>query len=738
MKLTVHVILNSHLDPVWLWTLPQGIDEALATARAACDLLNRNPDIHITRGEAWFYDTVLRLDPRLFARMRGHVAGGRWHIVGGWWIQPDCNLPSAEGFLRQGEAGQGFFQQHFGRTALTGYNVDSFGHAATLPDFYAAAGISNYVMMRPQSHEMSLPSNLFAWEASSGARVITFRISQAYCTTGSLERVAQNMKKTIEEADRRVGHTMCFVGVGDHGGGPAQEEIAWIRAHADYAPDVELVFSHPDAFFDAVRESNVKLPVVRGELQHHAPGCYTVVHAIKRELRRAEELAAQAECVATAHVRSVTAGKRIADQIAAAWKRILFNQFHDILAGSSIRSAYAWAFDELGAARSVCREVIVDVTRKLMQQLKPCKQQQLLFVNASTADFDGYVEIEPWIGYIWNNPGDKVVVRLADENGVSIPAQRIKSEAAFHVLRLLARISLPARAWRVARIYLDREDDVSVGVSFHEGVISNNAGIVATPGTEGLSAVRFGDDVSLVADGGIRVVSFHDPSDTWGHGVASFRNEIAGVFSAIDEWRVHDEGPLSVSVKNKLRFNRSDMVWQVVLHKDETILRLRLRITWNDHAKAVKLIIPPPFRVTKRFDGCPGGMVERPCDGKEYPLFNYTSVMDGTRALAVVSRDIFGVDVTPDGSIGLTLLRSPFFAHHTPYSVTPEDCYPVTDHGVHDYEIALVSFDGRSFAAVESEVARQRQPVWMVETTKGMSLRKTPGGSAVFPGGNYV
>ncbi len=91
-KLIVHIILNSHLDPVWLWKQEQGIDEVISTARTACDLLDVYPEIHLTRGEAWFYETVERHDPATFARLRNHIAGGRLHVVGNWYVQPDCNL----------------------------------------------------------------------------------------------------------------------------------------------------------------------------------------------------------------------------------------------------------------------------------------------------------------------------------------------------------------------------------------------------------------------------------------------------------------------------------------------------------------------------------------------------------------------------------------------------------------------------------------------------------------------
>lgn len=102
-KLIVHIILNSHLDPVWLWKQEQGIDEVISTARTACDLLDLYPEIHLTRGEAWFYETVEQHDPATFSRLRNHIAGGRLHVVGSWYVQPDCNLASPESYRMHGE-----------------------------------------------------------------------------------------------------------------------------------------------------------------------------------------------------------------------------------------------------------------------------------------------------------------------------------------------------------------------------------------------------------------------------------------------------------------------------------------------------------------------------------------------------------------------------------------------------------------------------------------------------------
>ena len=135
-KIKVHIVMNSHLDPIWLWDLEQGVDEIIATARTACDLLDDYPQLHLIRGESMFYETVEKLDPATFQRIKQHIANNRLHVVGGWYVQPDCNLASAETYRRHAEIGCRYFKEKFGIEQIkTGFNIDSFGHSSYLPDF---------------------------------------------------------------------------------------------------------------------------------------------------------------------------------------------------------------------------------------------------------------------------------------------------------------------------------------------------------------------------------------------------------------------------------------------------------------------------------------------------------------------------------------------------------------------------------------------------------------------------
>jgi alpha-mannosidase len=172
--ISVHVIFNAHLDPVWVWPWQSGLDAALATCRSACDRLDANPDVVFSRGEAWVYQQIEDLDPALFARIRRHVEAGRWEIVGGWWIQPDCNLPNGFAFERQIALGLDYFREKFGTAPRIAYNVDSFGHSAALPGLMRAAGQDRYVMMRPQHHEMNLRPETLEAHARMMQRSLVF------------------------------------------------------------------------------------------------------------------------------------------------------------------------------------------------------------------------------------------------------------------------------------------------------------------------------------------------------------------------------------------------------------------------------------------------------------------------------------------------------------------------------------------------------------------------------------
>jgi alpha-mannosidase len=269
---TVHLIGNAHLDPVWLWQWQEGYAEIKATFRSALDRLRDFPDFVFTCACAAYYQWVEQNEPLMFEEIKQRVAEGRWVIVGGWWIQPDCNLPSGESFARHSLYGQRYFASRFGRMARVGYNVDSFGHHAMLPQLLKLSGMDYYVFMRPQQHEKPLPANLFWWESPDGSRVLTFRLSDAY-TVRDASVLAERIAKHASMAEAEGVPYMSFYGVGNHGGGPTIANLHTI--HTLQETHDNWLLSSPNAFFNEIVERELDVPVIRDELQHHAVGCYS-------------------------------------------------------------------------------------------------------------------------------------------------------------------------------------------------------------------------------------------------------------------------------------------------------------------------------------------------------------------------------------------------------------------------------------------------------------------------------
>src|SRR5918911_761852 len=350
----LHMIGNAHIDPVWLWQWQEGYQEVRATFQSALERMEEYPEFVFTCDSVCYLQWIEESDPELFARIRARVDDGRLQVTGGWWVEPDCNIPSGESYVRQALYGQRWLQDRFGITATTGSNVDPFGHNATIPQLLRKAGMDSYVFLRPGPHELELPGPYFWWEAPDGSRVLAYRIPHEYCSPRG--DIGYHVDKSLAQLPKDRPELMVFYGVGNHGGGPTRANIESIKRldAMDGLPHLE--FSSTRAFFDRVVAADGDIPVHAGELQHHCVGCYSAHSGVKRWNRRAENLLQRAEKWAV--VADVVGDLAYPlEELTEAWKLVLFNQFHDTLAGTAIAPAYEDARDQLGHASSIAASV---------------------------------------------------------------------------------------------------------------------------------------------------------------------------------------------------------------------------------------------------------------------------------------------------------------------------------------------------------------------------------------------
>src|SRR6202453_4710750 len=147
----IHIIGYSHIDAAWLWPWRDGSDTVLTTFRSALNRINETPGFCYSHSSSAHYRWVERTDPEMLREIKQRIREGRWEVVGGWPVEPDCNIPWTESFVRHSLYGKAYCQSVLGAEVRIGFNPDSFGHAAGLPTILKRAGYDYYVFMRPRS-----------------------------------------------------------------------------------------------------------------------------------------------------------------------------------------------------------------------------------------------------------------------------------------------------------------------------------------------------------------------------------------------------------------------------------------------------------------------------------------------------------------------------------------------------------------------------------------------------------
>ena len=701
----LHMIGNAHIDPVWLWQWPEGYQEVLATFRSALDRLEEYPEFEFTHDSVCYLAWVEETDPRMFEAIRARVAEGRWHVIGGWWVEPDCNIPGGESYVRQALYGQGYLREKLGIVATTGANVDSFGHNAALPQLLAKSGLDSYVFLRPQAHELTLPASLFWWESRDGSRVLAYRIPNEYCTPGT--DLVHHVDKSVAQLTAEGEH-MVFYGVGNHGGGPTRANLDSIRRlnGANGGPDLRC--SSPRAFFDRAAHGD-GIPVHADELQHHGVGCYSAHSGIKRWNRRAENALQRAEKWATvAH--AVTGVEYPLDELSAAWKLLLFNQFHDTLAGTSIAPAYEDARDQIGHASSVAGAVFNRAVQAISSRIEIRPEQDMTPVvvfNPHAWPLRADVELE-FAGF---RDADAA---MADDDGAPVPVQRTRSHATVNGARgrVVFPADVPPLGYRVYRL-LPAVVEAAPAVAATDTTLENDRlAVEVDPETGWLSRLVLKETgVDLVAGqsrGHAVVVA--DESDTWGHRVRTY-DEVVGSFECTSV-RLVESGPVRSIVRIESRYGASTLSEELLLSADARFLEVRAVLDWRERHRLLKLRFPTAIVTDRATFEIPYGHVERPATGDEEPAQAWVDVSDDRAGLSVINDSKHGHDAV-GGNIGMTVARSPVYAWHEPKELDPDGVYEYLDQGRQEFTYRLLPHAGdwRAAGTVRS-AAELNQPAF--------------------------
>jgi alpha-mannosidase len=393
---TYHLTGNSHIDAAWLWPWTETVDVVKRTFGTALQLMYEYPEYTYTQSAAAYNEWTADKYPEMNAEIAQRIKEGRWEIVGGMWVEPDLNMPDGESLVRQLLVGKRWFKQQYGVETRIGWNPDSFGYTWQLPQIYKKSGIDYFVTQKMAWCDTNqLPFKFFWWESPDGSKVLTYFPHDYANDNLNPVRLARDFTIAQKQAAGLPG-IMDLYGIGDHGGGPTRaildEGFHWEQPSANGTSHVtpKIEFGTAQSYFSSLEKQiapdspvwnyqsiakgytpppavpgKVNIPTWKSELyfEYHR-GVMTTQANHKRNMREAEVEVLDAEKWAS--LAWVLAGRAYpSPELTEDWKKVLFNQFHDLAAGSGIGQIYKdaqkdydvvrWSTNELsgGALESI-------------------------------------------------------------------------------------------------------------------------------------------------------------------------------------------------------------------------------------------------------------------------------------------------------------------------------------------------------------------------------------------------
>jgi alpha-mannosidase len=667
---------HAHLDLAWLWPVSETIRKGRRTFASVLSLMERYEDFVFNQSSAQLYEWIEDVSPEIFERVRRRVEEGRWEPVGGSWVEADCQIPSGESMVRQMLYGQRYFQEKFGHRSRVAWLPDAFGFSPALPQLLRGAGMEGFFTYKLNWSETNeFPYDLYEWEGIDGSTVIAHDFDnpgQDYngnITPHDIYGTWRNF-----EGKRHHPESLFSFGWGDGGGGPSEQMLENFERMKSFPAMPRLRMAHVDEFFDSLPKQG--LPKWTGELylELHR-GTLTTQARVKKLNREAEHRLLEAEALAT--LAALHGGEYPREQLEAAWKTLLLNQFHDILPGTSIGEVYEVTHKELAGVVRTAQD-LRDRALSPPQQAEPA----LLIANVSLNPRPLSVLLD----------AESRPEGVAGADGKPLPTQETESGG---LLVHAPDLSVPGLGWSTLsaghgpapRATRDVGAEVAGGCT----VLDN-----------GLLRVEVGEDGTLhgvydseagreVLDGRANQLwAYTDKPRNWEAWDVDQGYEREGEeISSVESVEVTESGPLRASVRVVRRWRGSTIVQTYRLLSGSRRLDVESYVDWRERRVLLRTLFPLAVRSHETTSETMFGAFRRPT--------HHNTPWDATRfevsahRFCDLSEPGYGVALLNDGKyghsakgnvVGISLLRSPLY---------PD---PFADEGEHRFTYSLFPHPG--------------------------------------------
>ncbi len=693
-RISYHLTGNSHIDAAWLWPWTESIDSIRRTWGTSLQLMNEYPDYTFTQSAAQYDVWMARKYPFLNDEIKQRIKDGRWEIVGGMWVEPDLNLPDGESLVRQILIGKKTFRELYGVDVKIGWNPDSFGYTWQLPQIYKRSGIDYFVTQKMTWNDTNqLPLKLFWWQSPDGSRVLTYFPHNYDNDNFDPSRLAADFSLARTRAPG-LSEMMDLYGVGDHGGGTTRYTLDqgdhWREPSRvvpqykmgtaqsffdDLQPKLET--SSPVWNYDLVAKGvpaltppsgdKVRIPTWNDELyfEYHR-GVFTTQAGHKREMRVSEENLLDAEKYAA--LASLDGEPYPHDVIDEAWKKLLFNQFHDLAAGSGLGLIYQDAREDFDQIHRETREVASSALDDLTARVDTLGGEgvPVLIFNSLAWPRSAIVTLKVTIP----EPvaGDVYVV---DAQQNVLPSQIVSRRAETNSAELLVQSpEIPSLGYALVHVLAGQRQFPS-DLQAHGLTIENSSIRASVDAKTGCLTSLYDkrDRHESLAEGacGNELIAFKDTPkayDAWN--IDSDFDQVFSRLDAADSVELLESTPLRAVIRVKRHWQASHFTQDYVLYAHSDTLDVVNDFDWHeDH-----VLLKAAFHLASHSDHAtyeiPYGTIGRPTTRNnswerakfEVPALRWADLGDPTHGFSLLNDSKYGYDAVGN-VLRLSLLRSP-------------------------------------------------------------------------------
>ncbi len=712
---TFHLTGNSHIDAAWLWPWTETVDAVKRTFGTAAQLLSEYPTYTYTQSAAVYNQWMADKYPELNSQIKQRIEQGRWELVGGMWLEPDLNMPDGESLVRQLLVGQSTFQKLYGRTTRIGWNPDSFGYNWQLPQIYKRSGVDYFVTQKMHWNDTNqLPFKLFWWESPDGSKVLTYFPHDYANTNLDPTRLSRDMA-SARDFSPGMTEMLDLYGVGDHGGGPTRtmldEGLHWMEPdkvvpHEEFGTaqpyfskvEAQVAANSPtwnyatlasgDRQLPAPPQGQISIPTWKDELyfEYHR-GVFTTQADHKRSMRDSEEWVLNAEKYASlAWLDGLTYP---GDELTGAWKHVLFNQFHDLAAGSGIGIIYKDAQKDYAQVRWATDEVSSKSIERLAAHVHTSSGEgvPVLVFNPLAWARGGLAEVAVQL------PGGGAEgITLLDDKRHVVPSQVLSSDPGTHTFHVLVQVpQVPSLGYTLLHaIAGERTFATDLKVS---GTTIENAALRITvdPHTGCITSLfnKRSNFEALTHGGcGNELQAFKDTPkdyDAWNIDPGTL-DAPPTLLHDVDSVQLVERGPLRTSVRVVRTWQSSKFAQEITLYAGSDRAIVTNDIDWHENHVLLKAAFPLAASSEQATYEIPYGSIERPTTRNnsfekarfEVPAMRWADLGNAQQGFSLINNSKYGYDAAGN-VLRLTLLRSPTWPdpeadrqhHHFSYELYP-------------------------------------------------------------------